>query len=166
MADKANVTNVEALDRFRTSLMLYMEKASASLNEVGEEVKRTRDWLQNEQRLNLDREMKRKKKDLEMIEAEYFSARLSDLAQKKTGIQMQIRKKKQEIRELEDKMRAVQAWTRHFDSKVVVEARKVEKLQGYIDNDMARAVQFLNEAAKALHDYSSNIDGPPPSTNS
>ncbi|MDF1753464.1 MAG: hypothetical protein P1U89_11865 [Verrucomicrobiales bacterium] len=160
MADRAHLTDVEALERFRTSLMLFMEKASGSLNEVSEEVKRTRFWLQSEQRLTLEREMKRKQKELEQFEAEYFSARLSQLTQKKTGIQMIIRKKKRELRELEDKMRAVQSWLRHFDSKVEVEARKVDKLQGMLDSDMARAVQFLNEAAKAIYDYSSNSEGP------
>jgi DNA repair exonuclease SbcCD ATPase subunit len=164
MADKANVTDIEVLERFRTSLLLFVEKASAQLNEVTEEVKRTRNWLQGEQRLALERDMKRKQKDLEQIEAEYFSARLSDLTQKKTGIQMMIRRKKREMREIEDKIRAAQAWLRHFDSKVEVEARKVDKLQNMLDSDISRAAQFLNEAAKALHDYSSNLEGP--STNS
>lgn len=164
MADRAHVTDVEVIERFRTSLMLFLEKSSTALNEVSEEVKRTRIWLQTEQKLNLERDMKRKLKELEQMEGEYFSARLSKLTEKKTGIQMQIRKKKREMRELEDKMRAVQAWTRHFDSKVEVEARKVDKLQNMLDSDMARAVQFLNEAAKALHEYSSNTGSPPPST--
>jgi chromosome segregation ATPase len=161
MADKANVTDIEVLERFRTSLMLFIERSSASLNEISEEVKRTRIWLQSEQRLVLEREMKRKQKELEQIEAEYFSARISNLTQKQAGLQMQIRRKKREMREIENKVRAVKSWLRHYDSKVEVEARKVEKLQGMFDVDMSRAIQFLNEAAKALHDYSSHTDGPP-----
>ncbi len=156
MAEKANITDIEVLERFRTSLILFTEKASASLDEVSEEVKRTRIWLQTEQKLNLEREMKRKQKELEQIEAEYFSARLSDLAEKKTGIQMMIRKKKQEMRDLEEKMRAVQSWIRQFDSRVEVEARKVDKLNGMLSSEMGRAIHFLREAAAALRDYSSN----------
>jgi uncharacterized protein YgfB (UPF0149 family) len=153
MADKVNITDIEVLERFRISLILFVEKASAALDEVSEEVKRTRIWLQSEQKLNLEREMKRKQKELEQIEAEYFSARLSDLAEKKTGIQMLIRRKKQEMRELEDKMRAVQSWCRQFDSKVEVEARKVDKLSSMLDGDMGRAIQFLQEAAQNLREY-------------
>lgn len=156
MSEKAHITDIEVLERFRTSLILFTEKASAALDEVSEEVKRTRIWLQTEQKLNLEREMKRKQKELEQIEAEYFSARLSDLAEKKTGIQMMIRKKKQEMRDLEDKMRAVQGWIRQFDSRVEVEARKVDKLNSMLDSDMARAIHFLQEAARALRDYTSN----------
>ena len=111
--------------------MLFMEKSSSSLDEVSEQVKRTRIWLQSEQKLALDREMRRKQKELEQMEAEYFSARLSDLNQKKTGIQMMMNKKRREIRELEDKQRAVApAGFATFDSKVEVEARKVDKLRG------------------------------------
>ena len=159
MAERANVTDVEVLERFRSSLMLFIERSNASINEVSEEVKRTRIWLQSEQKLNLDREMWRKKKDLEQLEAEYFSARLSKMAQKKTGIQMMINKKRREIREIEDKLRAVSAWLRHYDSKVEIEARKVDKLRSMLDSEMGRAVQFLNVAAKNLHDYSSNTEG-------
>lgn len=158
MADKAHVTNVEVLETFRTQLMLFIEKANRSIEEVSEEVKRTRIWLQSEQKLKIQHEIKRRQKEIEQIEAEYYSARLANATERKTGIQMQLRKKKEQIRELEEKMRAVQGWLRHFDSKVEVEARKVEKLQSVLDSDMSRAVQFLNESAKALHDYSGRSD--------
>ena len=161
MADKAHVTDVDVLERFRTSLMLFIEKATHSLEEVSEEVKRTRIWLQSEQKLNLEREMRQRRKELEMLEAEYFSARLSDLSQKKTGIQMMMNKKRREIRSLEDKQRALAGWLRHFDSKVEVEARKVDKLRAMLDSDMGRAVRYLNAAAKSLHEYSSNFEGGP-----
>ena len=42
----AHVTNLESLERFRSSLVLFLERANLILDEVGEEVKRTRIWLQ------------------------------------------------------------------------------------------------------------------------
>ncbi len=159
MADKANVTDVDVLERFRTQLMLFVEKATLCIDEVSEEVKRTRHWLQSEQKMTLEREMRTKQKKMEMVEAELYSARLTDANERITGIQMQMRHLKQEIRDLETKQRALQAWNRHFDSKVEVEARKVEKLQSVLDSEMSNAVKFLNEAAKALHDYSTPQSG-------
>jgi len=154
---EANVTNIEALERFRSSLVLFLERAGFVLDEVSEEVKRTRIWLQTEQSMKLGHEMKRRQRELEQLEQEMFTARLSDLAQKKTGMQMQINKKRREIRELEEKIRAVKGWLRNFDSVVETEARKAEKLRQQIDIEMARAVASLTESVKQLRAYSEDV---------
>jgi len=151
----AHVTNLESLERFRSSLVLFLERANLILDEVGEEVKRTRIWLQTEQRLKLALEMKRIHRELEMLEAELFSARLSDLAQKKTGVQMLVNQKRRETRELEETQRKVGGWLRGYDSIVETEAKKVEKLRHHLDTDMVRAVTYLKEAIHQLNAYSS-----------
>jgi archaellum component FlaC len=166
VADKANVASIEALDRFRSNLVVYLERVNSILDEVSEEVKRTRIWLQTEQKLKLTQEMKRRNRELEMLEAEMFSARLSSLKTAKTGAQMQINKKRREIRSLEETMKAVAGWARNFDSTVEVEARKVEKLRFLLDSDMKHAVNFLSESIRLLDDYSSGgmpaSSSPPP----
>lgn len=151
----AHVTNLESLERFRSSLVLFLERANLILDEVGEEVKRTRIWLQTEQRLKLALEMKRIHRELEMLEAELFSARLSDLAQKKTGVQMLVNQKRRETREVEETQRKVAGWLRGYDSIVETEAKKVEKLRHHLDTDMVRAVTYLKEAILQLNAYSS-----------
>ena len=151
----AHITNLESLERFRSSLVLFLERANLILDEVGEEVKRTRIWLQTEQRLKLALEIKRIHRELEMLEAELFSARLSDLAQKKTGVQMLVNQKRRETRELEETQRKVGGWLRGYDSVVETEAKKVEKLRHHLDTDMVRAVTYLKEAILQLNAYSS-----------
>ncbi len=151
----AHVTNLEALERFRSSLVLFLERANLVLDEVSEETKRTRVWLQTEQRLKLAQETKRRERELERLEQELFSARLSDLAQKKTGAQMQVNQKRRELRELEETRRRADAWLRNYDSTIEPEARKVEKLRHHLDTDMARAVVFLTEAVRQLDAYAS-----------
>jgi chromosome segregation ATPase len=148
------------VDRFRSSLVVFLERAGLILDEVSDEVKRTRIWLQTEQKLRLTHEIKKRNRDLEMLEQALFTARLSNLKNAKTGQQMQISKKRRELRELETKMRAVSMWLRDFDSKVEVEAMKVEKLRHLIDSDMRKAVTFLSEAIRLLEDYSSDLGKP------
>lgn len=163
MSDGAKVTNVEALERFRSSLAVYVERANSILDEVGEEVKRTRVWLQTEQKLRLAHEIKRRERQLELLEQEMFTARLSNLGTAKTGAQMQINKKRRELRELEDKVRAVAAWTRNYDSTVETEARKAEKLRFVLDGDMKKGMSFLTETVRLLDEYSGASAPPPPS---
>ena len=90
-----------------------------------------------------------------MLEQEMFSARLSDLQQKKTGQQMLLNKKRREIRELETTLRAVAGWLRNYDSSVETEARKVEKLRQNIDIDMAKGLTYLTESIRQLKAYAS-----------
>lgn len=104
MADKANVASVESLDRYESNLVVFLERVSSILYEVGEEVKRTRIWLQTEQKLRVTQCIKMESRKLEMLEQEMFTARLSSLRAVKTGAQMQINKKRCEIRDLEDKL--------------------------------------------------------------
>ncbi|MDF1741713.1 MAG: hypothetical protein P1U86_21305 [Verrucomicrobiales bacterium] len=155
MADKAHVSDVEALERFRATLAVYVERLNSVLDEVSEEVKRTRIWLQSDQKLALQHEMKRRQRKLEQLEQEMFSARLSKLESSKTGAQMQINKQRREIRELEERIRAVAGWLRNYDSVVETEARKVEKLRHFLDIDMKRANTFLAESVKNLNAYGS-----------
>ncbi len=155
MADRANVSDIEALERFRSNLVLFVERANGILDEVAEEVKRTRVWLQSEQRMEIEREMKRRHRELEMLEQEMFTARLSKLATAKTGAQMQINKRRRELRELEDTARRLKGWLRNFDSSVETEARKVEKLRYILDGDMTKALNFLAESAAQLRAYAS-----------
>lgn len=150
----AKVTHIEALARFRSSLVLFAERAGLILDEVSEEVKRTRIWLQTEQKVKLTHETKRRLRELEMLEQELFSARLSDLAQKKTGAQMEVNKKRRELRELETTTRALAGWLRNFDSVVEPEARKVEKLRHHLDTDTVRSLTYLTEAIRNLEAYS------------
>jgi len=159
VSDRAHVTSLEALERFRSQLVVFVERTNAVLDEVAEEVKRTRIWLQSEQRLHLEHEMKRRHRELEMLEQEMFTARLSNLQTAKSGAQMQIDQKRREIRDLEETMKAVSAWLRNFDATVETEARKVEKLRHLLDYDGVKALRFLAEALRHLEAYSSG-EGP------
>ena len=156
MSDKAHVSQVEALERFRSYLVLFLERANAVLDEVGEEAKRTRIWLQSEQKPHLLREMKRREREMEMLQQELFTARLSPLKVAKTGQQMQINRKRKEIRDLEATLRSVAGWMRNFDSVVETEARSVEKLRQVLDHEMKHALQNLSESYRLLSEYQSD----------
>ncbi len=159
MSNKANVTDIQALEQFRSSLVLFLERTCMILDEVSEEVKRTRIWLQSEQRMTLEHAAKRKNREMDALQQEMFTARMSKLANAKTGVEMQINRKRREIREVEEKLRAVAGWLRNFDSSVETEARKVEKLTHLIDADMKKALTFLSESIRNLEAYTSG-EGP------
>jgi len=154
MAQKAHVTSIETLDKLRVALLIFIEKATLVLDEVSEEVKRTRIWLQVEQGPLIARMQKQRMKELDMFQQELYTARMSALNETKTGYQQRVNKKRKQLRDLEDKMRTVKKYIRNFDSEVEPVAKKVEKLRSVIDVEMKAAVIFLTKSVKILEAYS------------
>ena len=68
MADRADVTSIDALERFRSNLLVYMDKAGMTLDEIDDAVKRTRVWVQTEQPNHWKAEIKRLTRALEDAE--------------------------------------------------------------------------------------------------
>jgi uncharacterized protein YukE len=78
MPDRAHVTSVDALEAFRSNLIVYLTKARATLEEVSAQVQRMRGWLGGEQRTRWENEMRRRTQALQEAQQALFSARLSN----------------------------------------------------------------------------------------
>src|ERR1043166_4858972 len=118
MPQRAHITSVEALEIFRSQLIVYVTKARPTLEEVTGDVLRTRLWLQNEQRTHWEGQVRRRAKELEQAQAELFSARLSNLRKETAAEQMAFHRAKRHLEEAESKLRTLKNWNREFDSRV------------------------------------------------
>jgi len=160
VSQKVHIADLEALERLRSSLVLFLERVHGVLDEVGEEVKRTRAWIQSEQPLRLGHELKRRQRELELLEQEHFTARLSNLREAKSGLQLRVNKKRREIAAVEEALRRAARWSRDYDTVVGLSARKVEKLRGLLDIEGARGVRNLGESLRLLAEYASQLPSP------
>ena len=52
MSVQAKVTSVDALDAFRASMVIFVTKARGAVDTVRDRVRRTRNWLQHDQRVH------------------------------------------------------------------------------------------------------------------
>src|SRR6266446_1024309 len=118
MPQRAHVTSVEALETFRSSLIVYVSKARPTLEEVTGDVLRTRLWLQDEQRTHWEGQVRRRVKELEQAQAALFSARLSNLREETAAEQMAFHRAKRSLDEAETKLRTLKQWNREFDNRV------------------------------------------------
>ncbi len=150
---RAHVTSVEALESFRTSLLLYVSKARPTVEEVSSDVLRTKLWLENEQRMHWENQVRRRAKVLEQAEQALSSARMSNLRDARNTEQMAVRKAKQALEEAEAKLKILKYWTREFDSRVQPLVKQLEKLHTVLSNDMLQANAFLVNAVNALAAY-------------
>jgi hypothetical protein len=168
MATRVNVTSVEAIEDFRTSLIIYLSKAKPALEEVAAEVGRTRVWVQYTQRSHWDGIFKRNARELEEAKAALFSAKMSNLREVSTAEQMMVVKCKQRMEAADIKLRVLKKWDRDFDTQTEPISRQLEKLHSMLHEDLINAVAYLTQTIATLQAYADmvapTLDGPPPET--
>ena len=153
MPIRANVTSVEALESFRTNLIIYLSKARPTLEEVSDNVIRTRVWLENDRRIFWEKEVRRRTQKLEDARQAVFSAELSSLREVSSAERMATQKAKRALEEAEAKLSTVKKWNRQFASQVEPLARQLEKLQTVLVSNLPGAIVYLREAVASLDAY-------------
>ena len=153
MPEQAQVTSVDAIELFRSSLILFLTKARPTLEEVSADVLRTRMWPENDQRDHWDREMRRRRRDLEQAQGELFSARLSQLQKPSAAQYMAVHRAQQAVREAEEKKRVLKKWTREIGNRTEPLVKLVDQLHGFLSTDMPKAVAYLAEVVQTLQAY-------------
>ena len=151
--EQAKVTSLEALEAFRAHLIVFLDDAHRSVDEVNDEVRRTRQWVQLEQRGYWEREIRKRQQKLDAAEQELLSARLSGLRDNTRAQEDAVRRAKMQVREAEEKHRKVRQWSRDYDHFLEPLARKLEGLRHYLDADLPKALAFLLQAQRTLEAY-------------
>lgn len=153
MPERAHVTSVDAIKAFKTSLIVYLSKARPTLDEISADILRLRLWLQDDQRVHWEGEIRRRARKLEDAQQALFSARISNLSDATSAEQMALNRAKKAMDEAQEKLRTVKRWTRDFDSRVEPMAKQLAKLQTMLSEEMPRAVTYLTHAIGSLDAY-------------
>ena len=153
MPQKAHVTSLEALERFRANLVVYLSQARPALDEVSADVGRTRMWLEGEQCIHWENKMRRRTKELEQAQQALFSARLGVLRKETAAEQFAVHRAKAGVAEAEEKLRTIKRWTRDFEGRVQPLVKQTEKLHTVFSNDMIQALAYLTQVVKTLAAY-------------
>ena len=164
MGNQAKVTSTAVLDSFRSSLILFRGKARKSVDEVSEEVRRTRMWLQHDQKTHWEGEFRRRNKALQQAEQELTTARLNTHNESAMmARQTAVNKIRRSIGEAEDKIRKLRGWNQNYDSRADPMAKRLDSLRQYLDTELPKAIGYLTNAQKILEEYAQS-GGPSPET--
>lgn len=158
MGNQAKVTSTDAIEQFRASLIIFRGKAHRSLDDSVDEVRRTRLWLQHDQRMHWEGEFRKRSRVLAQAEQELMSARLSGGASHGTALgvrQANVNKAKHALEEAEAKLRNVKGWNQNFESCADPIVKRLENIGHYLDNDMPKAISYLVNVLRALSAYAS-----------
>lgn len=161
MPESARVSSIEAIAAFRARLLVFLTKSRPALEEVSGEIMRTRLWLQNDQRIHWEGQIRQRAKKLETAQHELYSARLARIREVTTAEQSAVNKTRRALDEAEEKLRTLKRWNRDFDSQVEPLVKQVDKLQTFLVHDLTKAGVHLAQILKSLDAYA---NAGPPST--
>lgn len=153
MADRAQVTSVEAIEAFRADLVVYLSKARPTLEEVTNAVLRTRLWLQNDQRHHWEGELRLRRKKLERAQAELLSAMLSKMKEASAAQQLEVRRAQEAVKEAEAKLALLRRWDRELENRSEPLVKQVDQMHFFLTTNMTRAVASLAQTVKSLEAY-------------
>jgi len=153
MANQAKVGSLDSIKSFRTSLVIFIERMTNALDDVGDEVKRTRNWILDEQ-VNYWRSMKHQwEKKLDQAEQELYSTRLSTMHNTNTEAQMNVRRATQKVDEIDGKIRTIQKWARDYDSIVEPLARRLDTYRDLLSTKYPKAIFQIDKTIETLESY-------------
>jgi hypothetical protein len=153
MADRAQVTSVEAIEAFRSALVIAMSKMRPALEEMSNEVLRARQWLQNDQRRLWENEMKMRTKKLERARAEMFSVSMSKMQEVSSAQQLLLHRAEQACEEAEKKLTMLKKWDRELENRSEPLVKQVDQFQSFVTSEMPKAIAYLNQVIRALEAY-------------
>jgi hypothetical protein len=160
MTTRAHVTSVQAIEAFRAQLILFLGKARAAVEEVSDEIVRTRTWLENEQRARWERECRRCERVLDEAQQELFNAKISRLRTQTAAQLLAVERAKRDLRHAEEKRDAVKRWTREFGNRADPLGKQVEQLLTFLTTDMVKAAAHLGSVVNSLEAYTAVQAGP------
>jgi len=153
MAERAQVRSLDAIEAFRSQLVIYLSQARPALEEVSADAMRTRTWLENDQRMFWENQIRRRTRILEQAQQALFSGRLSNIRHETAAEQLAYHRARRALEEAEDKLRIVKKWSREFDGRVQPLLKQVEKLHTILSNDMVKALATLAQTIMTLSAY-------------
>jgi hypothetical protein len=153
MAQRANITSLDAIQEFRANLVIYLNKARPVLDEAASEVSRVRIWLETERRPYWLKQYLQRTQRLEEAEAALFSAKLSRFSEVSAAQQAAVQKARLAVGEAEEKIRSIKRWTRDYENRTGILLKQLEKLGNVFSLDLTNAVAYLNELIDTLQKY-------------
>jgi uncharacterized protein YfaQ (DUF2300 family) len=157
MGTQARVTSVDALDAFRASMVIFVTKARQAVDAARDGVRRTRNWLQHEQRVHWEGEIRRRQRQLDQAVQDLYSARLTKLTGAIAIREALVRKAKAAVEEAHQKLRNVKKWNQNFDAAADPLVKKLDGFREFLDQEMPDAITFLHRAREILDAYAERM---------
>jgi hypothetical protein len=153
MDSQARITDTDALENLRSALIVFQARAKRSVDEVIDEVRRTKRWLEQEKRDFWEAQIRIRSQKLEQAEQELFNAKLSAWRDSIAREKAMVVKMRALVTEAEEKLRAVKHWDRNYESTVEPLTKGLTSLREFLEQDLPNGIWQITNSIKALDAY-------------
>ena len=144
---------MDSLEAFRASLVIFLTKARRSIDDVGDEIRRTRAWLQTDRRIHWDGEFRRRTRMLDQAQQELMTSRLSGNREAILVRQGAVNKARRALDEAGEKLQCLKKWNQNYDRLADPAVRRLESLRQVLDQDLPKAIAYLANSVRTLEAY-------------
>jgi hypothetical protein len=156
MAEAADVRSIDALRDVRAAVHAFAEEAKNALADVDFDIRRTLDWLQNDQRLFWQAELRRWQQNLQIARADLARKKLGRFLDHKPDTSQEekaVRRAEERIEEAQKKLELLKKWVPELLHAVQEYRGSSQPLASLVDVEMPRAVARIDRMLEALEAY-------------
>ncbi|MGV3774628.1 MAG: hypothetical protein ACO1QB_17140 [Verrucomicrobiales bacterium] len=153
MSNQANVSSTEAIADFRSALLVYAAKMRPMLDDSGDYVTRTREWMRVEKRIYWENQMRQTSAKLNEAQQNVFSAELSRLRPPSAAELAAVQRLKRDFHHAEDKLRNLKKVLMNYDRVVLPRAKQEEQLRAWLTVELPKAARHLEKLLATLEAY-------------
>lgn len=155
--DAARVTSLESLERFRAGLLEFIDDARNALSEADSEVSRLQVWLDGEQKIHWQQELRRRSEQVARAKSELYRKQVTvsskDRPPSAIDEKKALRRAEERLAEAEQKLRRIRHWSIHLGQESNRYRAAVASLAATLDRDLPASAALLKRAILALEAY-------------
>lgn len=153
MPAQAKVSSIATLDAFRSSLIVYLERARHILDDQQSEILRTRTWLEHDRQAHWKKQIRLRGHELAQAEQELLTARLSDQNEAVRDRRRVVDRARARLAEAEETLQRIKRWLQQYDHQLDPHLRTTNPLRRLLDRDLLKAIALLSQTTDTLADY-------------
>lgn len=156
MADTADVRSVEAIRDLRAALLRYGEDARIALSDVDFDIRKTVDYVANDQRLHWQGEIRRWEQKLAQAKAELHRKKLAKFMDRRPDTSQEekaVRRAEERLEEAHRKFKRIQQLLPELHHAIDEYRGQAQPLADQLEREVPRAVARLDRMSAALEGY-------------
>ncbi|MEE3370333.1 MAG: hypothetical protein VX346_13430 [Planctomycetota bacterium] len=163
MKQRAQITSFDALTAFRGGILEFDEASQAALESMALEVRKAVDWIEHDRAPYWPAQVRQASDALVQARADLARCEVATRPDERNPCTEQKKRLaicKQRLRYCERKVEAVKHWRRILNHECTEFMGRVNKLSGFLETELPRAVATLERLLRALEDYTQSVPLP------
>ena len=156
-SEGADVRSIDAIDRFRVSVVEFIDAGRVSISEADSDLDRNIIWLEREQAPHWIRQIRKRQELVTRAKSKLYRKQMqsgasdgrASVVDEKVALQRALRR----LEEAQSKLKATRKWMRRLDQQRITFKAAMSGFSVAVDHDLPHAVGLLKKITENLESY-------------